>query len=98
MDCIKGSIDVNMRDYKKQVVHDQAFIRQEYFLAFMLQDIEARILVQSPENKCNDSTHIMVIEQFFQGIGLTEWTNIVMNHCPEASDCTKDNVVEYKKD
>jgi hypothetical protein len=39
----------------------------------------------------------MIMEQFFQGIGLTEWTNIVMNHYPEASDCMKDNFVECKK-
>ena len=86
-DQIKVLFIVNKTDYIGVVVPDEACFGPQYYLAFTLPDFESRILGQIPEDKQNDGNMLfMLMEQCFQGIGFTEWTNVVANRCKEASD------------
>ena len=98
-DQIKVSFMVNKMDCTGLVMPDQACFGPEYYLAFTLPDFESRILGQIPEDKQNNmDTLFMLMEQCFQGVGLTEWTNVVANCCKETSDRTKDDFVECQRD
>jgi hypothetical protein len=41
--------------------------------------------------KDNGPTLFNLMSQYFQDIGLTEWTSIVAKQCPTDADCTKSN-------
>ena len=98
-DRIKVSFTVHKKDCTGLVVPDQARFGPEYFLAYTLPDFESRILGRIPEDKRNDvDTLFMLMEQCFQGVGLTKWTNVVANRCKETSDRTKDDFVECQRD
>lgn len=92
---IKISFTVNRKDYTGQVAPDQASFGPEYFLAYTLPDFEAKILSRIPTD-CHDDgeTLFQLMEQCFQDVALTEWTNIVTKRCPNNADQTKENFVE----
>ncbi len=86
-DRIKISFMVHKKDCTGLVMPDQARFGPENFLAYTLPDFVSRILGRIPEDKQNDvDTLVMLMEQCFQGVGLTKWTNVVANRCKEASN------------
>jgi hypothetical protein len=79
---------VHKKDCTGLVAPDQACFGPEYFLAYTLPDFESRILDELNFGTWQNDvdTLFMLMEQSFQGIGLTEWTNVVANCCKEASN------------
>jgi hypothetical protein len=71
----------------------------EYFLAYTLPNFKSKILTQlSDAQKDYGPLLFNLMGQCFQGIGLTEWTSIIVTRCPNDADHTKANFNECIRD
>jgi hypothetical protein len=65
----------------------------------MLPDFKSKILTQlSKDRKEDGPTLFNLMGQFFQDIGLTEWTNVFAKQFPNETVRSKDNFDECIKD
>jgi hypothetical protein len=65
----------------------------------MLPDFKSKILTQLlAEQKDNGPLLFILMGQCFQDIGLTKWTSIIANHCPDNADWMKVNFDKSIKD
>jgi hypothetical protein len=96
----KNSKESNSKEITGQVAPNQALFGAEYFLAYTLPNFKPKILTQlSDVQKANGSVLFNLIGQYFQGIGQTEWTSmIIAKQCPNNADHTKANFDECIRD
>ncbi len=95
----KNSKDSNSKEITGHVAPDQAWFGMEYFLAYTLPDFKLKILTRlSNVQKDNGPLLFSLMGQCFQGVGLTEWTGIIVKWCPNDADCTKANFDKCIKD
>ena len=91
-DGIKITFKKGIKDITGHIVPNQARFGPKYFLTFMLLDFKSKILTQLLDAKKNNGpTLFNLINQCFQDICLTEWTNVVAKRCPNETDHTKAN-------
>jgi hypothetical protein len=65
----------------------------------MLLDFKSKILTQLSEAKKEDGTTLFdLMVQFFQDLGLTEWTNIVGKQYPDNTHLMKEKIEECIRD
>jgi hypothetical protein len=100
---IKISFEKNFNSKSKentgQVVPDQALFGMEYILAYMLPDFKSKILTQpSDAQKANGPLLFNLMGQCFQGVGMTEWTSVIVKQCPNNADRTKAKFEECIRD
>jgi hypothetical protein len=89
---IKFSFKKGAKEISKHVAPDQAQFGAEYFLAFTLPNFKSNILAQLSDTQKDDGpTLFNLMDQCFQDIGLTEWTNAIAKQCPTNADRTKVN-------
>ncbi len=71
---------------------DQALFGAEYFLASKLPDFKSKILTQLLDAQKSDCPLLFnLMGKCFQGVGLTEWTSVIVKQCPNNVDRTKAN-------
>ena len=98
-DRIKISFTVNGKELTGSVAPDQARFGPEFFLAQTLPDFESKVVSRLPANKQRDGpTLFPLLEQCFQEVGLTEWSNVVSARCPDDASKTYENFVECQRD
>ena len=75
---IKISFTMNGKELTGSVAPNQARFGTEFFLAQTLPVFESKVVSRLPANKqCDGPTLFPLLEQCFQEVGLTEWSNIV---------------------
>jgi hypothetical protein len=98
-DRIKISFKKEDKEITGHVAPDQAQFGAEYFLALMLPNFKSKILTQLLDIQKDDGpTLLNLMDQCFQDIGLTKWTNVIAKQCPTDTDCTKANFDKYIRD
>jgi hypothetical protein len=91
----KNSKDLNSKEITSQVAPNQALFGAEYFLAYMLPNFKSKILTRLLDaQKANGPLLFNLMGQYFQGVGLTEWTSVITKQWPNNADCTKANFDE----
>ncbi len=96
---IKVSSEKGTKEIIGHVTPDQAWFGAEYFLVFTLPNFKSKILTQlSDSQKDNGLLLFSLLGQYFQDVGLAEWTSIVMKRCPDDADRTKANFNECIRD
>ncbi len=97
--CEKNSKDSNSKEITGQVVPDQALFGEEYFFAYTLPNFKWKILTRlSDAQKANGPLLFNLMDQCFQGVGLTEWTSVIVKQCPNDADRTKSNFYKCIRD
>jgi hypothetical protein len=92
-DPIKFSFEKGAKEIAGHVAPDQAqFGGAETFLAYMLPDFKSKILTRlSDTQKDNGPLMFNLMGQCFQDVGLTKWTSVIMERCPNDEDGTNAN-------
>ena len=89
------SFTMNGKELTGSIAPDQACFGPEFFLAQMLPDFESKIVSCLPANKQRDGPMLfLLMEQCFQEVGLTRWTNVISTHCPEEEAKRFNNLVK----
>ncbi len=92
LDWIKVSFEKGTKEITSHVAPDQAWFGAEYFLAYTLPNFKSKILTRLLDaQKDNGPLLFSLLGQYFQDIGLTEWTNVVAKQYPNDADHTKTN-------
>jgi hypothetical protein len=87
---IKVSFEKGTKEITGHVAPDQAWFGAEYFLPYMLPNSKSKISTQlSDAQKDIGPLLLNPLGQFFQDVGLTEWTSVVVKWCPNDADRTK---------
>jgi hypothetical protein len=67
----------------------------EYFLAYTLLNFKSKVLTQLLYAQRDIGPLLFsFLGQWFQKVGLTEWTRVVAKQCPNNADCMKANFNE----
>jgi hypothetical protein len=75
---IKVSFEKGTKEITSHVAPDQARFGAEYVLAYTLPDFKSKILTRlSNLQKDNRPLLFSLLGQYFQDVGLTEWTSVV---------------------
>jgi hypothetical protein len=95
----KNSKDSISKEINGHVAPNQAQFGVEYFLAHTLLEFKSKILTQLLDiQKDAGPLLFSLMSQCFQGVGLTEWTSIIVKQCPNNADRTKANFNKCIKD
>ncbi len=95
----KNSKDSTSKEITGHVAPNQAQFGAEYFLAYTLPNYKSKILTWLLDaQKDNGPLLFNLMGQRFQGVGLTEWTSVIMKWCPNDADRTKANFNECIRD
>jgi hypothetical protein len=89
---IKVTFEKGAKEITGHVAPNQASFGAEYFLAYTLPNFKSKILTQlSDLQKDNGPLLFSLLGQYFQDVGLTEWTSVIAKRCPNNADWTKAN-------
>jgi hypothetical protein len=95
----KNSKDSKSKEITGQVVPNQAPFGAEYFLVYTLPNFKSKILTQlSDAQKADGQLLFNLMGQCFRGVGLTEWTSVIVKQCPNNADHKKSNFDECIRD
>ena len=96
---IQISFTVNGKELTGSIAPNRAHFGPEFFLAQMLPDFELKIALRLPLNKQRDGPMLFpLLEQCFQEVGLTKWSNVVAARCPDNASKMYENFVECQRD
>jgi hypothetical protein len=89
---IKVYFEKGAKEITSHVAPDQGQFGAEYFLAYTLPYFKSKILTRLLDaQKINGLLLFSLLGQCFQDVGLTEWTSVVTEQCPNDADWTKAN-------
>ncbi len=75
----KVSFEKRAKEITGHIAPGQAQFGAEYFLAYTLPNFKSKIFTQLSDSQMNYGPLLFsLLGQCFQGIGLTEWTSVVM--------------------